>query len=106
MEELEKNILMNELFDIYGSLLSATQQKMIHLYYHLDLSLAEIATQEGVSRNAVYDALKKGFSTLKNYEEKLCLRDMKLKQEERFLKLKEYVDESTYELVLKILKED
>ena len=64
MEELEKNLLMNELFDIYGELLSSTQQKMIHLYYHLDLSLAEISTQEVVSRNAVYDALKKGFDIL------------------------------------------
>ena len=106
MEELEKNLLMNELFDIYGELLSSTQQKMIHLYYHLDLSLAEISTQEGVSRNAVYDALKKGFEILKNYENKLHLREKKILFNEKLETLKDVLDKDTYKIVLTAIKED
>lgn len=106
MEELEKNLLMNELFDIYGELLSSTQQKMIHLYYHLDLSLAEISTQEGVSRNAVYDALKKGFDILKNYESKLHLREKKILFNNKLETLKDVLDEDTYKIVLTAIKED
>ena len=106
MEELEKNLLMNELFDIYGELLSSTQQKMIHLYYHLDLSLAEISTQEGVSRNAVYDALKKGFDILKNYESKLHLREKKILFNNKLETLKDVLDEDTYKIVLNAIKED
>ena len=106
MEELEKNLLMNELFDIYGELLSSTQQKMIHLYYHLDLSLAEISLQEGVSRNAVYDALKKGFDILKNYENKLHLREKKILFNEKLETLKNVLDEDTYQKVLDAIKED
>ena len=106
MEELEKNLLMNELFDIYGELLSSTQQKMIHLYYHLDLSLAEISLQEGVSRNAVYDALKKGFDILKNYESKLHLREKKILFNNKLETLKDVLDEDTYKIVLNAIKED
>lgn len=106
MEELEKNLLMNELFDIYGELLSSTQQKMIHLYYHLDLSLAEISTQEGVSRNAVYDALKKGFDILKNYESKLHIREKKILFNEKISSLKQVLDDDTFVVVLNAIKED
>ena len=73
MEELERNIRINALFDKYEPLLSKTQQKMIGLYYRDDLSLGEIAELENVSRNAVYDSVKKGIILLEEYEMKLHL---------------------------------
>ena len=73
MEELIKSIRVNRLFDMYGDLLTENQKKMISLHYQLDLSLGEIAEQEGISRNAVFDSIKKGLSLLENYEEKLSL---------------------------------
>ena len=106
MKELEKNLLMNELFDIYGVLLSNTQQKMIHLYYHLDLSLMEISIQEGISRNAVYDALKKGYDILLNYEEKLHLREKQISLNKKINELKDVLDEESFNIVLNKLKED
>lgn len=99
MEELEKSLLINELFDIYGCLLSSTQQKMIDLYYTKDLSLSEISSQENVSRNAVFDALKKGVESLNKYEEKLKILS-------KLESLKNKVDEKTYYEILKIFKED
>mgnify|MGYP003556452185 CR=1 FL=1 len=45
MIELEKSIYVNELYDLYGSLLTKKQQEMIELYYCEDLSLSEISEQ-------------------------------------------------------------
>ena len=99
MEELEKNLLINELFDLYGNLLSSTQQKMIDLYYTKDLSLSEISTQENVSRNAVFDALKKGVDSLKKYEEKLHLLN-------KLELIRKQFDDKTFHKIMKIFKED
>ncbi|MBE6143879.1 MAG: hypothetical protein E7177_07865 [Erysipelotrichaceae bacterium] len=71
--DLEKSIYINELYDLYGSLLTKKQQEMIELYYCDDLSLSEISEQFNVSRNAVYDCLKKGIKQLENYEKELKL---------------------------------
>ncbi len=73
MDELEKNIYVNELFDAYRNLLTEHQVQLMELYYGYDLSLSEIATQLDISRNAVHDTLKKSLNALENYEEKLHL---------------------------------
>lgn len=83
MEDLQKSIRINFLFDIYGTLLTKTQQKMIMLYYQDDLSLGEIAELEGVSRNAVFDSLKKGSKLLEKYESELHI----LAREEKMITL-------------------
>ena len=57
MEELEKNIRVNRLIDLYGSLLTKHQYEILSLYYYMDLSLSEISEQLEISRNGVYDAL-------------------------------------------------
>jgi predicted DNA-binding protein YlxM (UPF0122 family) len=71
--ELEKVQEINLLFDIYGELLTKKQNRSLELYYEDDLSLSEIAGELGISRQGVYDNIKKGISALKNYEEKLKL---------------------------------
>ena len=60
MEELEKSIKVNKLIDFYGDLLTSHQREILSLYYQMDLSLSEISEQLEISRNGVYDALKKG----------------------------------------------
>ena len=60
MEELEKSIRVNKLIDFYGDLLTSHQKEILSLYYQMDLSLSEISEQLDISRNGVYDALKKG----------------------------------------------
>ena len=89
MIELEKSIYVNELYDLYGSLLTKKQQEMIELYYCEDLSLSEISEQFNISRNAVYDCLKKGIKQLENYEKELKLLEKRNDLENYFSKLKE-----------------
>jgi len=68
---LDKMNQINELYDIYKMLLTNKQQEYIELYYHEDLSLAEIAVELGVSRNAVHDNIRRTEKLLVGYEEKL-----------------------------------
>ena len=89
MIELEKSIYINELYDLYGSLLTKKQQEIIELYYCDDLSLGEISEQLEVSRNAIFDCLKKGIKQLENYENNLKLHQKNKELGEFFNKLKE-----------------
>lgn len=59
------------LFDFYGPLLTNKQQEIYDYYYQQDLSLGEIAENLGVSRQAVYDLLKRSEETLEDAERKL-----------------------------------
>lgn len=69
--ELEKTLRMNILFSFYGALLTPKQTQHMAEYYEEDHSLAEIADNHGVSRQAIYDSIKRAEEALVNYEEKL-----------------------------------
>lgn len=70
---LEKKQRVNLLMDCYSELLTEKQQVYLEYYYQEDYSLSEIADILNVSRNAVFDNLKKAVHSLENYEEKLQL---------------------------------
>ncbi|WP_203362280.1 putative DNA-binding protein [Bacillus sp. REN10] len=70
---LEKTTRMNYLYDFYQSLLTEKQRSYMSLYYLDDFSLGEIAEEYGVSRQAVYDNIKRTESMLEEYESKLFL---------------------------------
>lgn len=67
------------LYERYGSLLPSVQAHYFEEHYVYDLSLGEIAENEGVTRSAVNDALKKSIKKLSHYEESLHLVDIKRK---------------------------
>ena len=69
--EIEKTNRMNALFEFYAALLTDKQMNSIELYYADDYSLAEIAEEFGVSRQAVYDNIKRTEKILEAYEMKL-----------------------------------
>jgi len=64
---------INELIPFYQELLTEKQQEILNLYYYEDLSLSEIAENLNISRNAVYDSLKKSVKIIQNYENILHL---------------------------------
>lgn len=69
----EKVVEIGLLFDFYGNLLSTKQYNVIELYYIHDLSLSEIGEQLSISRQGVYDNLKRAENYLYSYEDKLGL---------------------------------
>ena len=71
--EIEKTNRMNTLFEFYATLLTDKQMNYIELYYADDYSLAEIAEEFNISRQAVYDNIKRTEKGLESYEEKLHL---------------------------------
>ncbi|HZG72903.1 MAG TPA: putative DNA-binding protein [Chondromyces sp.] len=70
---LEKTTRMNYLYDFYQSLLTDKQRSYMSLYYLDDFSLGEIAEEYEVSRQAVYDNIKRTEAMLEEYERKLLL---------------------------------
>ncbi|MBS4207652.1 putative DNA-binding protein [Bacillus sp. FJAT-50079] len=70
---LEKTTRLNYLYDFYHALLTQKQQSYMSLYYLDDYSLGEIAEQYEVSRQAVYDNIKRTEAMLEEYEKKLLL---------------------------------
>lgn len=61
------------LFDVYGSLLTDKQQQVLALTYNEDYSLTEIAAMLGISRQAVFDAVRRAEELLQSYDDKLGL---------------------------------
>ena len=55
---MSKNLDITLLLDFYGDLLTEKQRTFISYYYNDDLSLAEIAANEGITRQGVRDAIK------------------------------------------------
>ena len=70
---MAKNLDVINLFDIYGEMLTQKQQDFICYYYNDDLSLAEIAENEGITRQGVRDAIKRAEAQLFSFEEHLGL---------------------------------
>ena len=70
---LEKTTRMNYLYDFYQSLLTPKQRSYMSLYYLDDFSLGEIGEEYNVSRQAVYDNIKRTEAMIEEYEEKLLL---------------------------------
>ena len=69
----EKNMKIAYLFDFYGDVLDEHIGSVMRAYYDDDLSLAEIASEVGISRQGVRHLIKKGEEQLFYYEERLCL---------------------------------
>lgn len=86
---LEKTTQVNFLFDFYQSLLTPKQRDYMDLYYLEDLSLGEIAEQFNVSRQAVYDNIRRTEAMLKTYEEKLKLHEKFVERQQLLSELTE-----------------
>ncbi|WP_027963162.1 putative DNA-binding protein [Halalkalibacillus halophilus] len=70
---LEKTTRVNYLFDFYQQLLTNKQRNYMDLYYLEDYSLGEISETYDVSRQAVYDNIKRTEAMLEEYEKQLGL---------------------------------
>lgn len=70
---MPKDLRFSLLLEYYGSLLNEKQAEMVSSYYDLDLSLSEIAENEGMTRQGVRDSIKRAETQLLEYDQKLGL---------------------------------
>lgn len=70
---MEKIVEQALLYDFYGELLNEHQRKVYEDAIFNDLSFSEIADEYGISRQGVFDLIKRVNKTLLNYESKLHL---------------------------------
>ncbi|MBB2183013.1 YlxM family DNA-binding protein [Lachnospiraceae bacterium MD1] len=70
---MDEIVWLSILYDFYGDLLSDHKKHIFEDYVLNDLSLGEIAAEQGISRQGVYDIVKRCTVQLKEYEDKLSL---------------------------------
>ena len=70
---MERIVRQGLLYDFYGVLLTEHQRKIYEDVVLQDLSISEIAREEGISRQGVHDLVKRCDKILENYEERLGL---------------------------------
>lgn len=68
---MEDFIYYNELYDLYGSLLTEKQRNYFEDYYFNNLSLGEMALNYDISRNAIFKQIRIVVDKLKVFEDKL-----------------------------------
>lgn len=88
---LERTIRVNYLLDFYKILLTKKQRFALEMYFQEDLSLVEIGENLGVSRQAIYDLLKRGETLLEEYENKLNLYDKYISKKNKAEEVIEYI---------------
>ena len=71
--EMEKIVQQGLLYDFYGELLTKHQQQIYEDVVINDMSLSEIAQEQGISRQGVHDLVRRCDKILSSYEEKLHL---------------------------------
>lgn len=102
MEALEKKEYLNRLFELYGKLLTQKQVQSFVYYYIEDYSLQEISELLEVSRNAVFDQLKKVENHLLDYESKLMLYQKQEAREKLLKQLNKNTDKPLIEAIRKL----
>ena len=83
---MEKIVEQGILYDFYGELLTEHQRRLYEDAVYNDLSLREIADENGISRQGVHNLLRRCDKILEGYEEKLHLV-------EKFIRIRKKAEE-------------
>ena len=70
---MEEFVTKSLLFDFYGELLTEHQKKIYQAVVFEDLSVSEVAQEEGITRQGVHDLMRRCERLLEEYEDKLHL---------------------------------
>ena len=93
VSEIDNMAFESLLYDFYGVLLTDKQREVMELYHEENYSIVEIARELKVSKQAVYDNLKKSDRILREYEAKLGLMLSLLKSRELIGSVQDRIDE-------------
>ncbi|MDO4983898.1 MAG: sigma factor-like helix-turn-helix DNA-binding protein [Eubacteriales bacterium] len=101
-DRLERCLLL----DFYGELLTDKQRECCELHFNEDLSLGEIAEQLGISRQGVWDNVRRAESAMRDIENKTGLirrfsrtRDRLEKVSEKLARLAEQSEGETRKMI-------
>ena len=93
VSEIDNMAFESLLYDFYGVLLTDKQREVMELYHEENYSIVEIARELKVSKQAIYDNLKKSDKILREYEAKLGLMLSLLKSRELIGSVQDRIDE-------------
>ena len=100
---LDEFIEIANLLEIYSPLLSEKQREYLEDHFENDLSISEIAKNNNVSRQAIYDNIKRGVALLYDYEDKLKFYQLKKNIRGELVKLKENFTKENLEKIIENL---
>lgn len=102
---MEKIVEQTMLYDFYGELLTKHQKHVYEDAVLNDLSLSEIAEEQGISRQGVHDLIKRCNKILSDYEDKLHLLEKFLKTKEQLEQINLLASEKTATCHSEVMKE-
>ena len=91
---MERIVVQGLLYDFYGELLTEHQRKIYEDVVYNDLSLTEIAQENGISRQGVHYLVRRCNHLLQEYEDKLHLVDRFMRIRSRVEQLKQLTNDS------------
>jgi len=92
-DRMEKIVRQSLLYDFYGELLTEHQKAIYEDVVNNDMSYSEIARMNQISRQGVYDMIKRCDKILEEYEDKLQLVDKFMKARKQVEKMKDCISE-------------
>lgn len=109
---IEERVELSMLYDFYGALLKENQQRIFEASILEDYNFSEIAQEEGITRQGVYDIVKRATRQLKLYEEKMGLvarfREQKMlvgKLRDKLEEMDISTEDGQWEEIFRILEE-
>ncbi len=94
VEKIDEIVEQSLLYDFYGELLTGNQRRIYEAVVFSDLTISEAAEQEGVTRQGIFDMLRRSEKALARYEEKLGLVKRFTSTRKSIRLIKEYIDSS------------
>ena len=91
---MEKIVKVAQLYDVYGQLLNEKQRDVINCYYNEDLSLQEIADNDGKTKQAISDMINRSVDKLFEFENELSLLKSKTELKASLLDIRELIESS------------
>ena len=101
---MDRIVRLSLLYDFYADLLTDKQKLFYELHYLNDLSLNEIAEEQNISPQAVWDLIKRTEKILNKYEQKLNLIEKFEYQKEKISLISNYIENNFNSEVSSLLK--
>ena len=102
---MEKIVKVAQLYDVYGQLLNEKQRDVINCYYNEDLSLQEIADNDGKTKQAISDMINRSVDKLFEFENELSLLKSKTELKASVLDIRELIESSNNKEAIRKLTE-